>query len=115
MHPLIMMERPIQVSWLKPEKVDLFTLKVIVIRVLHMVTQILKSLHRFLVCMIAKDCNGPFHKGASAKWQTLDTDIKAAIADVKEKNGKIVLLSNTIISPTTQSVIAEFKSSCRRK
>lgn len=50
-----------------------------------------------------------YKKGKKASWSSIDLDIKAAIADVKAKNGKIVLLSNTIISPSTLGVIQEVK------
>jgi MoCo/4Fe-4S cofactor protein with predicted Tat translocation signal len=54
---------------------------------------------------------GPAIKGKSKTWSSIDLDIKAAIADVKSNNGKIVLMSNTIISPATQTAIAELKNS----
>jgi MoCo/4Fe-4S cofactor protein with predicted Tat translocation signal len=50
----------------------------------------------------------PTKNGKVASWSSVDLDIKAAIAEVKAKNGKIVLVSNTIISPSTETVIAEF-------
>lgn len=50
---------------------------------------------------------GPTKAGKQATWTSVDMDIKSAIADVKAKNGKVVLVSNTIISPSTQTVIAE--------
>lgn len=52
----------------------------------------------------------PMKGGKVASWTAVDKDIKAALAEVKGKNGKIVLVSNTIISPTTQTIIEEFKT-----
>jgi len=53
---------------------------------------------------------GPMNKGKASSWSSMDLDVKAAIADVKAKNGRIVLLSNTVISPSTMGVIGDFKT-----
>lgn len=52
----------------------------------------------------------PMKGGKVSSWSSVDTDIKAALQDVKSKNGKIVMVSNSIISPSTMTVIEEFKN-----
>ena len=49
---------------------------------------------------------GPKKAGADIDWNTLDTDMKAALASA---NG-IRIVSNTIISPSTQRAINEFSA-----
>jgi molybdopterin-containing oxidoreductase family iron-sulfur binding subunit len=44
-------------------------------------------------------------------WSEVDSSIKKELAAIAAKKGKIVLVSNTIISPTTQSAIAALDSS----
>jgi len=48
----------------------------------------------------------PTKGGESSTWAAVDKDVKAAIAKVKAKNGKVVLVSNSIISPSTFNAIA---------
>lgn len=43
----------------------------------------------------------------SESWETIDSEI---ISRLNQANGKVVLVSNTIISPTTKKAIAEFGS-----
>ena len=43
-----------------------------------------------------------------ATWQEADLKIKASLADAKAKGGQIVLLTNTLASPSTEKLIAEF-------
>ena len=43
-----------------------------------------------------------------ATWQEADLKIKASLADAKTKGGQIVLLTNTLASPSTEKLIAEF-------
>jgi MoCo/4Fe-4S cofactor protein with predicted Tat translocation signal len=50
----------------------------------------------------------PVKNGKTASWSAVDKDIKAAVNAVKAKNGKVVLVSNSIISPSTQSIVEEF-------
>ncbi|HSI91188.1 MAG TPA: TAT-variant-translocated molybdopterin oxidoreductase, partial [Adhaeribacter sp.] len=47
----------------------------------------------------------PMVKGKKAAWDQVDSEIMAKLAGA---SGKIVLVSNTIISPTTKKAIAEF-------
>ena len=43
-----------------------------------------------------------------ATWKEADLKIKASLADAKTKGGQIVLLTNTLASPSTEKLIAEF-------
>ena len=43
-----------------------------------------------------------------ATWQEADLKIKASLTDAKAKAGQIVLLTNTLASPSTEKLIAEF-------
>jgi molybdopterin-containing oxidoreductase family iron-sulfur binding subunit len=48
----------------------------------------------------------PMKGGEATTWSAVDKDITAALAQVKAKNGKVVLVSNSIISPSTYDAIA---------
>jgi molybdopterin-containing oxidoreductase family iron-sulfur binding subunit len=39
---------------------------------------------------------------------TVDAKIKSSIADAKAKGGQVVLLTNTLASPSTEKLIADF-------
>ena len=52
----------------------------------------------------------PTVKGKVADWTVIDANLKSKLKSVAESNGKIVLLSGTEISPSTQLIINEFKS-----
>lgn len=54
---------------------------------------------------------GPVNAGADADWSSVDADIQAKLKEVAAKGGKIRLMSNTIISPSTELVINDFISS----
>ncbi len=43
-----------------------------------------------------------------ATWQEADLKIKASLADAKAKGGQVILLTNTLASPSTEKLIAEF-------
>ena len=47
--------------------------------------------------------NGPLHKGEATTWKNVDDAVTKALS-----NGTNVILSSTIISPSTKAVIAEF-------
>lgn len=51
---------------------------------------------------------GPVASKSPAQWSTVDTNIKAKLAETVAKQGKIRILSSTIISPTTKKAIADF-------
>lgn len=50
----------------------------------------------------------PKFKGEETTWDQADEKILAQLAQIKSVSGKIVLLSSTIISPSTQAAINEF-------
>ena len=50
----------------------------------------------------------PMSKGKSATWSAVDAEIKASLADAKAKGGQVVLLTNTLASPSTEKLIGEF-------
>ena len=44
----------------------------------------------------------------TATWIDVDSKIKSGLADAKAKGGQVVLLTNTLASPSTEKLIAEF-------
>ncbi|MFT5336823.1 MAG: MoCo/4Fe-4S cofactor protein with predicted Tat translocation signal [Luteibaculaceae bacterium] len=54
---------------------------------------------------------GPFKGGAATSWETADAEIAGSLTKIKAKGGKVVVLSNTIASPSTQAAIDAFKVS----
>ncbi|MGQ7870856.1 4Fe-4S dicluster domain-containing protein [Sunxiuqinia sp. sy24] len=50
----------------------------------------------------------PSFDGKKISWDELDEKIMLSLDEIKEKQGKIVILTSTIISPSTQAVIQEF-------
>ncbi|WP_367755418.1 TAT-variant-translocated molybdopterin oxidoreductase [Flavobacterium sp. WC2430] len=50
----------------------------------------------------------PKLKGKSATWSAVDADIKASLAEAKANGGQVVLLTNTLASPSTEKLIGEF-------
>ncbi|WP_299576150.1 4Fe-4S dicluster domain-containing protein [uncultured Sunxiuqinia sp.] len=50
----------------------------------------------------------PKFKGKKISWEDGDQQILEALAEIKAKEGKLVLLTGTIISPSTNAVIQEF-------
>jgi MoCo/4Fe-4S cofactor protein with predicted Tat translocation signal len=46
--------------------------------------------------------------GKNSTWSDIDAKIKSSIADAKAKGGQIVLLTNTLASPSTEKLIADF-------
>ena len=50
----------------------------------------------------------PMKDGEATNWTTVDAEIGAALAKLGEAGGSIVLLTETIISPSTKKAIAEF-------
>ncbi|TRX37038.1 TAT-variant-translocated molybdopterin oxidoreductase [Flavobacterium restrictum] len=52
----------------------------------------------------------PKIEGKNASWSAVDSKIKSSIADAKAKGGQIVLLTNTLASPSTEKLIADFIS-----
>ena len=46
--------------------------------------------------------------GKNAKWADVDNKVKASLADARTSGGQVVLLTNTLASPSTEKLIAEF-------
>ena len=46
--------------------------------------------------------------GKNATWTNVDADVKASLAEAKAKGGQVVLLTNTLASPSTEKLIGEF-------
>jgi len=46
--------------------------------------------------------------GKDSSWSAVDLKIKSSLADAKAKGGQVVLLTNTLASPSTDKLIAEF-------
>ncbi|WP_395059519.1 TAT-variant-translocated molybdopterin oxidoreductase [Flavobacterium sp.] len=49
--------------------------------------------------------------GKDATWDQANAKIKSSVVDAKEKGGKVVLLTNTAASPSTDRLIAQFIAS----
>lgn len=52
----------------------------------------------------------PQKNGADYPWNLADQEIVDQLTTLKKSNGKLVLLTSSIISPTTQKIINDFKS-----
>ncbi|MDX9881976.1 MAG: TAT-variant-translocated molybdopterin oxidoreductase [Prolixibacteraceae bacterium] len=50
----------------------------------------------------------PMHSGAETSWEMADTEIIETLRKIQQENGKTVLLTSTIISPSTQAIIQQF-------
>ncbi|RYJ37243.1 4Fe-4S ferredoxin [Flavobacterium anhuiense] len=46
--------------------------------------------------------------GQNSSWSVVDLKIKSSLADAKAKGGQVVLLTNTLASPSTEKLIGEF-------
>ncbi len=51
----------------------------------------------------------PTVNGQDADWTLVDTNLKSKLKGIADKGGKIVLLSNTELSPSTLTIIQKFK------
>ena len=52
--------------------------------------------------------NGPIYNNNPLSWTKIDSKLVSKLNDIAAKNGKVRILSNTIISPSTKAVIDEF-------
>lgn len=52
----------------------------------------------------------PKISGESARWNEVDSKVKASLADAKAQGKQVVLLTNTLASPSTEKLIADFLS-----
>lgn len=50
----------------------------------------------------------PKIEGKNSTWSAVDSAIKASIADATAKGGQVILLTNTLASPSTEELIAQF-------
>ncbi|MCC9018402.1 MULTISPECIES: TAT-variant-translocated molybdopterin oxidoreductase [Flavobacterium] len=50
----------------------------------------------------------PKADGKQTTWSAVDLKIKSSLAEAKAKNQQVVLLTNTLASPSTEKLIAEF-------
>lgn len=57
-----------------------------------------------------KRAKGPMMAGAPKSWKEVDAEISNKLSSIALAGGKIVILSNTIISPSTNAVIGDFKN-----
>ena len=53
---------------------------------------------------------GPMKGGETSDWSTVDTDISNKLEEIGAAAGNIVILTETIISPSTKKAIEEFKT-----
>jgi MoCo/4Fe-4S cofactor protein with predicted Tat translocation signal len=54
-------------------------------------------------------------EGKKATWEVANAKIKASVADAKAKGGKVVVLTNTTASPSTDRLIAQFVTATNAK
>jgi len=52
--------------------------------------------------------NGPLHRKAKISWDNIDKNVIPLLKSINANEGKIVILSSTIISPSTKSVYEDF-------
>ena len=50
----------------------------------------------------------PKISGKNTTWAEVDLKVKASLAEAKSKGGQVVLLTNTLASPSTEKLIGEF-------
>ena len=50
----------------------------------------------------------PYKNGLESDWETVDNEIMSKLESISKSEGKIVLLSSSIISPTTEQIINSF-------
>ena len=50
----------------------------------------------------------PKIEGKNASWSAVEAKIKSSVADAKVKGGQVVLLTNTLASPSTEKLIGDF-------
>lgn len=50
----------------------------------------------------------PLKDGSETSWEQVDAEVIGKLKEINNRNGKIVLLSSTVISPSTTAAIEEF-------
>ena len=53
---------------------------------------------------------GPYVNNKLATWEALDKEVLAKLKSVNASGGRIRIVSNTVVSPTTKKVIQDFKN-----
>ncbi len=53
----------------------------------------------------------PMAAGKKATWSTVDNSIKKQLADISAKGGKVRIMTNSTLSPSTDAILNEFVSS----
>lgn len=56
----------------------------------------------------SKRLKSPKMAGSNASWDAVDKEVSSKLEAAKAKGGKVVLVSNSIISPSTKAIIAQF-------
>jgi len=51
---------------------------------------------------------GPLNGGEKSEWEVVDKEITGQLKDIYQQNGQIRIVSHSILSPTTQEIIAKF-------
>ncbi len=51
---------------------------------------------------------GPLKKGKQTTWKAVDKDIVSALKQLKAENKSVILMTSTLISPTTRKLIGDF-------
>ncbi|MCD4735109.1 MAG: hypothetical protein K8R53_03610 [Bacteroidales bacterium] len=52
----------------------------------------------------------PTLSGEKSDWNTIDNEITSKLKEISDQDGKIVILSSTIISPSTKKILEEFSA-----
>jgi molybdopterin-containing oxidoreductase family iron-sulfur binding subunit len=52
---------------------------------------------------------GPFASGEEVDWDVIDSVVRRELTRIKNKNGRVVILSSTLISPSSLHLLEEFK------
>jgi len=52
----------------------------------------------------------PYKGGKESDWETIDNEVSTRLSKLSEAGKKVVLLTSTIISPTTKALIEEFNA-----
>jgi len=94
--------RPI---WLKGNKNDTYTKGGLTPRISASILNLYNSAR----------LSGPILNTEETSWENVDKEISSKLTDIANAGGKIRILSNTIISPTTQLVIDDFIKSFNSK
>ena len=56
----------------------------------------------------------PMAAGKKATWSTVDNSIKKQLAEISAKGGKVRIMTNSTLSPSTDAILNEFVSSLER-